>query len=84
MEVMRADKQPFMIATGSMKSRYYDQEFGSIKFTRRRKDRVPRKAYMDSNGSMEIQRETSKLLKVTTIMPYRPMSDPIMEEIDDD
>ena len=83
-EVMRADKKPFIIATGSMKARYYDQEFGSIKFTRRRKDRVPRKAYMDLKGFVEIQRETLELLKVTTIMHYRPMSDPIIEEIDDD
>ena len=84
MEVMRADKQPFMVATGSVEARYYDKEFGPIKFTWRRKDGVLRKAYMDSKGSMEIQGETSKLLKVTTIVPYRPISDPIIEEIDDD
>ena len=84
MEVVRVDKKPFMEATGSVEARYYDQELCSIKFTRRRKNGVPRKAYMDSKGSMEIQREASKLLKVTKIVPYRPMSDPIIEEIDDD
>ena len=45
---------------------------------------VPRKAYIDSKGSMEIQKEAVKLLKVTTIVPYKPMSGPIIEEIDDD
>ena len=32
---------------------------------------------------MEIQKEAAKLLKVTIIMPYRRMSSPIIEEIDD-
>ena len=39
---------------------------------------------MDSKGSVEIQNEVAKLLKVTTIAPYRPMSGLIIEEIDDD
>ena len=84
MEVVWADMQPFMATTGSMEARYYDQEFSHIKFTSRRKDGIPRKAYMDTNGYVEIQKEAVKLLKVTTIMPYRPMSGPIIEEIDDD
>ena len=83
-EVVRADKQPFIAATGSMEARYYDQEFGPIKFTSRRKDGVLKKAYMDSKGYVEIQNEETKLLKVTTIVPYSPMRDPIIEEIDDD
>ena len=37
-EVVRVDKKPFTVATGSMETRYYDQEFGPIKFTSRRKD----------------------------------------------
>ena len=32
-----------MEAIGSVEARYYDQEFGLIKFTRRRKDGIPRK-----------------------------------------
>ena len=84
MEVVRADKQSFMVAISFVEARYYDQEFGSIKFTSKRKNGVPRKTYMDSKGSMEIQKETAKLLKVTTIVPYRPMSSPIIKEIDDD
>ena len=39
---------------------------------------------MDSKGFMEIQREAVKLLKVTTTVPYRPTSGPIIKEIDDD
>ena len=84
MEVVWVDKQPFMAATGSVWARYYDQEFGSIKFTRRRKYGVPRKSYMELKGFVEIQKEVVKLLKVTTIAPYRLMSGPIIEEIDDD
>ena len=73
-----------MAATGFVEAMYYDQEFGPIKFTSRRKDEVLRKAYMNSKGFVEIHKEATKLLKVTTIMPYRPMSSPIIEEIDDD
>ena len=49
-EVVRVDKQPFMEAISFVEARYYNQEFGPIKFTSRRKDGVPRKAYMDSKG----------------------------------
>ena len=38
---------------------------------------------MDSKGSVEIQKEVAKLLKVPTIVPYKPTSGPIIEEIDD-
>ena len=78
---MWADKQPFTI--GSVEARCYDREFGPIKFTSLRKDEVPRKAYMDSKGYVEIQKEVVKLLKVTTIVPYRPMGGLIIEEIND-
>ena len=54
MEVVRADKQPFMAATGSVEAKNYDQEFDPIRFTSRRKDGILRKAYMDLKGSMEI------------------------------
>ena len=83
-EMVRANKQPFLVATCSVEARYYDQEFDLIKFTRRRKDGILRKANMDSKGSVEIQKEATKLLKVTTIMPYRLMRGPIIEEINDD
>ena len=83
-ELVRVDKQPFMAATSSMEARYYYQDFGPIKFMIRRKDGVLRKAYMDSKGYVEMQKEVAKLLKVTTIVPCRPVSGPIIEEIDDD
>ena len=83
-EVVRADKQPFMTVTSFVKARYYRKEFSSIKFTRRRKDGVPRKTYMDLKGFVEIQKMAAKLLNVTTIVPYRSISGPIIEEIDDD
>ena len=81
---MQVDKQPFMAATDTVESIYYDQEFYPIKFTSRRKDGVPRNAYMDSKGSMKIQNEAVKLLKVTTIVIYGLMSGPIIKEINDD
>ena len=39
---------------------------------------------MDSKCSMEIQKETAKLLKVITIVPYKLTSGPIIKEIADD
>ena len=39
---------------------------------------------MDSKGYLEIQKKVAKHLKVTIIMPYKPMSSSIIEEIDDD
>ena len=84
MEVVQADKQPFMVTTGSMDARYYDQEFSPINFASRRRDGILRKACMDSKVFVEIRKEAAKLLKVTIIMPYRPMSGLIIEEIDDD
>ena len=83
MEVVRADKQPFMAAIGSMEAKYCDQEFSSIKFTRRRKYGSQGK-HTWTQRILEIQKEEAKLLKVTTIVPYKPMSGPIIEEIDDD
>ena len=83
-EVVRVEKQPFMVATSSVEAKYYDKEFNPIKFNSRRKHGIPRKAYMDSKGSVEIRKEAAKLLKITKIIPYKSMSGPIIEEIDDD
>ena len=55
-EVVWENNQPFMTATGFVEARYYDQEFGPIKFTSIRKYGILRKAYMDSEGSMEFER----------------------------
>ena len=84
LEVVRAYKQHFMAVAGSMEANYYDQELGPIKFINKRKDEIPRKAYMDLKGSVEIRKKAAKLLKVTIIMPYRLMRGPIIKEIDDD
>ena len=83
-EVVQAYKQHFMATTGSMEANYYDQELGPIKFIIRRKDEIPRKEYMDLKGSVEIRKKAAKLLKVTIIVPYRPMRGPIIKKIDDD
>ena len=39
---------------------------------------------MDLKGYVEIKNEAARLLKVTTIVPYKPTSGPIIKEIDDD
>ena len=39
---------------------------------------------MNPKGQWKSEKKVAKLLKVTTIKPYRPMSDLIIEEIDDD
>ena len=83
MELVQADKQPFMEATGFVEARYYEQEFSLIKFTSRRKDEVPRKAFLDSKGFVKIQKEVTKLLKVSTIVPYKLKGGLIIKEIDD-
>ena len=84
MEVVRVDKQSFIAAISSMEAMYYDQEFDPIKFTSRRKDEILRKEYINSKGYVEIRKEATKLLKVTTILPYRPMIGLIIEKINDD
>ena len=65
-EVVQADKKPFMVAIGSVEARYYDQEFCFIKFTRRKKDEILRKVYIDSKGYVEIRKEAV----TSQIMPY--------------
>ena len=81
MEVVRADKQPIQVL---WKPGIMIRNSTRSRSLIIRKDGVPRKAYMDSKGFVEIQKEETKLLKVTTILPHRPMSSPIIEEIDDD
>ena len=51
-----------MAATSSMETRYYDHEFGPIKFTSRRKDGVLRKVYKYLMGSVEIEKEAANVI----------------------
>ena len=41
-EVVWADKQPFIVTSDSMEVSYYDQEFSLIKFKGKKKDGTPR------------------------------------------
>ena len=41
-EVVWADKQLFIATSNSVEANYYDQEFGPIKFKRKKKDGAPR------------------------------------------
>ena len=54
-EVVWADKQPFIATSNFVEASYYDQEFGSIKFKGKKKDGALREIYMDSQDTSEIQ-----------------------------
>ena len=82
-EVVWADKQPFIATSDSIEASYYDKEFRPIKFNGKKKNGTPRKIYMESRDTGDIQDLAAKLLKTTTIMPFRPIKGLIIEEIDD-
>ena len=53
-EVLWANKQPFIVTLDSMEASYYDQEFGPIKLKCKKKDGAPRKIYIESRDTSEI------------------------------
>ena len=78
LEVVWVDKQPFIVTSDSVEASYYDQEFGPIKFKDKKKDGALREIYMVSRDVGEIQDQATKLLKTTTIMPFRPIKGSII------
>ena len=54
-EVVWADKQPFIVSSDSMEASYYDQEFGIIKFKGKNKNETPREIYMELRDIGDIQ-----------------------------
>ena len=48
-----------------------------------KKDEAPREIYMELKDTGDIQDQAVKLLKTTTIMPFRLIKGLIIEEIDD-
>ena len=54
-EVVWADKQPFIVSSDSMEASYYDQEFGLIKFKGKNKNEIPREIYMELRDIGDIQ-----------------------------
>ena len=54
-EVVYADKQPFIATSDSVEASYYDQEFGPIKFIGKKKDGDPREIYMEPRDTDDIQ-----------------------------
>ena len=82
-EVVWANKQPFITTSNSIEASYYDQDFSPIKFKGKKKDRAPREIYMESRDIGEIQDQFIKLLMTTTIVPFRLIKGSIIEEIDD-
>ena len=47
MQVVWADKQPFIATSDSIEASYYDQELSLIKFKGKNKDEAPRKINME-------------------------------------
>ena len=72
-EVVWANKQPFIGTSDYVEASYYDQEFRPIKFKGKRKDEALRKIYMELRDAGEIQDQAAKLLKITTIVPFKPI-----------
>ena len=60
-EVVRADKQPFIATSDSMEASYYDQEFGIIKFRGKKKNGTLREIYMELIDTGDIQDQAAKL-----------------------
>ena len=54
-EVVWADKQPFIANSDFVEASYYDQVFGQIKFKGRKKDGASREIYMESRDTVEIK-----------------------------
>ena len=79
---MWKDKQPFIATSYSLEANYYDQEFNLIKFKGKKKNGALREIYMELRDTGEIQDLAAKLLKATTIVPFRPIKGLIIEEID--
>ena len=82
-KVVWVDKQPFIATSDFVEVDYYDQEFGQIKFKGKKKDGALREIYMKSRDTSEIQDQASKLLKIITIVSFRLINGPVIEEIDD-
>ena len=81
-EVVWADKQPFITSLDYVEASYYDQEFGPIKFKDKKKDGAPKEMYMESRDIGDIQDQAAKPLKITIIVPFRLIKRPIIEKID--
>ena len=70
-EVVWADKQPFIEISYSVEACYYDQEFGPIKFKgKKKRNRAPREIYMESRDTGDIQDQVANLRKTTIIVPF--------------
>ena len=83
LDVVWADKKPFIATSDFVEASYYDQNFGPIKFKGKKKDGTLRKIYMESRDADKIQDQAAKLLKITATVPFRVISELIIEEIND-
>ena len=54
-EVVWADKQPFIATSYYVEASYNDQEFGLIKFKGKKKNGTLREIYMESRDTNDIQ-----------------------------
>ena len=65
--VVWTDQQPFIATSDSI--------FGLIKFKGKKKNETLRETYMESRDIGGIQDQAAKLLKTTTIVPFRLIKD---------
>ena len=80
--VVWTNKQTFIATSDSIEVSCYDQDFGPIKFKGKKKNGAPKEIYMELKDTGEIQDQVAKLLKTTTIVPFRLIKGLIIEEID--
>ena len=76
-EVVWANKRPFIATSYFVEASDYDQEFGPIKFKGKKKDGAPWKIYMELRDDGEILEQAVKLLKIADIMSFRLVKGPI-------
>ncbi|XP_073138571.1 uncharacterized protein [Henckelia pumila] len=69
-EVVQADSQPFQASSSVVESRYYNGDFGPIKFYGKNKSGQPKSVYMETLKTNEM---FDIILKTTVIAPPRPM-----------
>lgn len=79
-EIVEADSQPFQATSSLVEARYYNGDFGPIKVRGKGKRHDAKAVYMETPTPSQV---LDKILKPTVIVPFRPMIQPLIEDIDD-
>ncbi|XP_073138879.1 uncharacterized protein [Henckelia pumila] len=76
-EIVQEDSQPFQASSIVVESRYYNGDFGPIKFYGKNKGGQHKSVYMET---LETNPMFDGVLKTTVIAPPSPMIQPLIEE----